>query len=89
MARRAGERIPQALFLKSATKPSEFPDPQGRPEIAIAGRSNVGKSSLINRFLNQVVLVIDRNVSVFFKCQKSRCCKFVIANQNSLSCNQL
>ncbi|MEE2644591.1 MAG: ribosome biogenesis GTP-binding protein YihA/YsxC [Myxococcota bacterium] len=53
MARRAGERIPQALFLKSATKPSEFPDPQGRPEIAIAGRSNVGKSSLINRFLNQ------------------------------------
>ncbi len=33
--------------MTSATKPAEFP-PAGLPEIAFAGRSNVGKSSLIN-----------------------------------------
>jgi GTP-binding protein len=36
-----------AVFLTSATKPAEFPEPS-LPEIAFAGRSNVGKSSLIN-----------------------------------------
>lgn len=36
-----------ASFIISATKPSEFP-PADLPEIAFAGRSNVGKSSLIN-----------------------------------------
>lgn len=40
-------------FIKSATHPSEFPllkDDRGEllPEIAIAGRSNVGKSSMLN-----------------------------------------
>jgi len=38
-------------FIKSAVKPSQFPPPD-RPEIAFAGRSNVGKSSLINRLVN-------------------------------------
>jgi GTP-binding protein len=38
-------------FIKSATRPSQFPPPD-RPEIAFAGRSNVGKSSLINRLVN-------------------------------------
>ncbi len=36
-----------ASFVTSATKPAEFP-PGDLPEIAFAGRSNVGKSSLIN-----------------------------------------
>lgn len=36
-----------ARYVTSATKPSEFP-PGDLPEIAFAGRSNVGKSSLIN-----------------------------------------
>ncbi|UCG65797.1 MAG: YihA family ribosome biogenesis GTP-binding protein [Deltaproteobacteria bacterium] len=38
-------------FLKSAIRPEQFPPPD-RPEVAFAGRSNVGKSSLINRLVN-------------------------------------
>jgi GTP-binding protein len=38
-------------FLKSAVRPDQFP-PSDRPEVAFAGRSNVGKSSLINRLAN-------------------------------------
>ena len=38
-------------FIKSAVRPAQFPPPD-RPEIAFAGRSNVGKSSLINRLVN-------------------------------------
>ena len=37
-------------FLKSAAKPEDFPDNR-LPEIAFAGKSNVGKSSVINRLL--------------------------------------
>ena len=36
-----------AHFLLSAAKPQDFP-PESGPEIAFAGRSNVGKSSAIN-----------------------------------------
>jgi GTP-binding protein len=39
---------PHAHFLTSAAAPAGFP-PEAGPEIAFAGRSNVGKSSLINR----------------------------------------
>ncbi len=40
-------KIKSAEFVTSATKPSQYP-PVRLPEIAFAGRSNVGKSSLIN-----------------------------------------
>jgi GTP-binding protein len=43
-------------FIKSATKPGNYPD-EGEPEIAFAGRSNVGKSSLINTLLGRRNLV--------------------------------
>jgi GTP-binding protein len=36
-----------ARFLTSAAKPQDFP-PEAGPELAFAGRSNVGKSSAIN-----------------------------------------
>jgi len=39
-------------FLKSVVDPSGLPDPD-RVEIAFAGRSNVGKSSLINTLTNR------------------------------------
>jgi len=40
-------KINSSEFLLSAVKPSQFP-PDDVPEIAFAGRSNVGKSSLLN-----------------------------------------
>ena len=40
-------RARQATFRISAVSPDGFPPP-GPPEIAFAGRSNVGKSSLLN-----------------------------------------
>ena len=41
-----------ARFIKSATRKEEYP-PMAIPVIAFAGRSNVGKSSLINRLVEK------------------------------------
>lgn len=45
-------KIISAEFVKSATKPSEYPK-SNYPEIVMAGKSNVGKSSLINTLVNR------------------------------------
>lgn len=44
--------IRKAEYIISAVKPDQYPDPV-KPDLAVSGRSNVGKSSLINRFLNR------------------------------------
>ena len=43
-------KVKSATFVKSATSPEHYPR-DGKPEIAFMGRSNVGKSSLINSLL--------------------------------------
>lgn len=48
--------IRSTVFIKSAIRPADYP-PAELPEVAFAGRSNVGKSSLINILLNRRALV--------------------------------
>ncbi len=49
-------KIVSTEFVKSATRPVNYPE-SDLPEIAFAGRSNVGKSSLINVLVNRRNLV--------------------------------
>lgn len=49
-------RLRRVRFLKSAEGPASWPD-DGVPEVAFGGRSNVGKSSLINTLTGRKALV--------------------------------
>ncbi|MDD9303579.1 MAG: YihA family ribosome biogenesis GTP-binding protein [Desulfobacter sp.] len=49
-------KICQVEFVKSAVKPAHYPE-YDFPEIAFAGRSNVGKSSLINTLIQRKNMV--------------------------------
>lgn len=44
-------------FVKTAVKPSQFPSFGTFPEIAVVGRSNVGKSTLLNHLFKSKNLV--------------------------------
>lgn len=46
--------IKSLVFVKSASKLAECPDPNF-PEIAVIGRSNVGKSTLINMLMQKPI----------------------------------
>lgn len=48
--------VANAEFVTSGTRPAHYP-PAELPEVAFAGRSNVGKSSLINILVNRKSLV--------------------------------
>jgi len=45
-------KVNQAEFVISAVNPQQYPQ-DALPEIALVGRSNVGKSSLINSLINR------------------------------------
>ena len=47
-----GVNLQKAEFIRSAVSPNSFIQ-DGLPQVAFAGRSNVGKSSVINRLLNR------------------------------------
>jgi GTP-binding protein len=49
-------KIKSAEFVTSAVQPTQYP-PEELPEFAFSGRSNVGKSSLINTLVNRKKLV--------------------------------
>lgn len=44
--------IVSTTFVRSTTQPDQYPA-DGRPEFAFVGRSNVGKSTLLNTLLNK------------------------------------
>jgi GTP-binding protein len=44
--------LQKAEFIRSAVKKEDFPR-DGLPQVVFSGRSNVGKSSVINRLLNR------------------------------------
>ncbi|MBS4199838.1 YihA family ribosome biogenesis GTP-binding protein [Bacillus sp. FJAT-49732] len=45
-------KVNQVELVISAVKPEQYPS-EGFPEFALAGRSNVGKSSFINKMINR------------------------------------
>jgi GTP-binding protein len=47
-------------FIKSAASLADYPDLGGLPEIAMLGRSNVGKSSLINSWAKSSVAKVSQ-----------------------------
>ncbi|MDX9724426.1 MAG: ribosome biogenesis GTP-binding protein YihA/YsxC [Myxococcota bacterium] len=49
-------KLNRVEFIRSATAPAHFP-PADRPEVAFGGRSNVGKSSLLNVLMQRHRLV--------------------------------
>ena len=45
-------KVVSASYVKSALRPDHYPR-DGRPEVAFVGRSNVGKSTMLNILLNR------------------------------------
>ncbi len=50
--------VKKVKFIKSAVKPEDYPPPD-KPEVAVVGRSNVGKSSLINAIFKRDIAKVS------------------------------
>lgn len=71
-------KISSAEFLISAVAPAQYPR-QSLPEVAFAGRSNVGKSSLINTLVHRKNLVKTSSTP-----GKTQAINFFMVNQRLL-----
>ena len=71
-------KIASAEFLVSAVSPAQYPR-QPLPEVAFAGRSNVGKSSLINTLVHRKNLVKTSSTP-----GKTQAINFFVVNQRFL-----
>lgn len=69
-------QIKQTEFVKSVAHPSQIPT-EAFPQVAFSGRSNVGKSSLINRLMNRRNLAQTSNTP-----GKTRLLNFYLVNRN-------
>lgn len=69
-------KVTEAEITISAVGPKQYPE-DDRPEIALVGRSNVGKSSLINRLINRKSLARTSS-----KPGKTQTLNFYLINQS-------
>lgn len=60
-------------LVKVTTQPGDYPPPL-KGEVAFAGRSNVGKSSLLNRLFNRKIAYVSKNPG------KTRSINFYLVN---------
>ncbi|XP_031473541.1 GTP-binding protein At2g22870 [Nymphaea colorata] len=71
-----GSQVLQAEFVKSSTRHEDCPS-DGRPEFALVGRSNVGKSSLLNSIVRRKHLALTSK-----KPGKTQCINHFLINNS-------
>ncbi|KAK1667261.1 hypothetical protein QYE76_055420 [Lolium multiflorum] len=73
---RGDAQVVNADFVKSSVRPDDCPK-DGRPEFALVGRSNVGKSSLLNSLVRRKKLALTSK-----KPGKTQCINHFIINDS-------